>query len=105
MRLTKGFSWEIEKEIKMKNKKEIFSSCCAFGGGYEEVHVLRVECPIDRKLGQRTVQFGEKTREECTCIYSNIFDSGISKCEHYQGIKKVKRNKQDEYKVLCSKIY
>lgn len=43
----------IKKEIE-RWKKEILSSCCAFGNdGTEKVHVLMEDCPIKRKDTER----------------------------------------------------
>ncbi len=87
--------------------KEILSSCCAFGGGTEEVHVLESDCPINRKLGKREVEpffKHEEKRTECTCIYISSFGGGIKPCENYQGVKKVQRNKRTKYKVLCGAL-
>ena len=90
-------------------KKEILSSCCAFGNeGTEEVHVLKTDCPLERQVGQRVVEpmsDYEEYRTECTCVYiSGLRGMVISPCEHYQGIKKVQRNKERKYKVLCSAL-
>ncbi|ASA22601.1 hypothetical protein [Paenibacillus donghaensis] len=90
-------------------KKEIFSSCCAIGGGTEEVHVLKSECPVQREYGSREVEslFGKnkgEKREECTCIYSSEFPGGVRACQNYKGIKKVQRNKKTEWKVFCDAI-
>jgi hypothetical protein len=85
----------------MKDKIEIFSPCCAFGPGVEEVHVLKDECPIKRELGQRKV----RDREEVTCIYTSFFDGVvIPACRHYRGTKKVKRKGVVKYKVNCSAL-
>lgn len=90
----------------MKTKeKEIFSSCCAFGGAFtEEVHVLSSDCPIKREQGARLAESRGIRREECTCIYISSFGGGVPKCEFYEGYKKVTRNKEQKYKVLCSAI-
>ncbi|GAA4879501.1 hypothetical protein GCM10023310_69590 [Paenibacillus vulneris] len=85
-------------------KSEILSSCCAFGAGCEEVHVLRSECPIDREVGRRQVDSFKGISEECTCIYQSNFGNGVARCEFYEGVKKVRRNKSEEYKVLCKKL-
>lgn len=90
-------------------ENEIFSSCCAIGGLTEEVHVLKSECPIKREQGSRKVKnlFGPNKgveREECTCIYISEFSGGVRPCQHYKGIKKVKRNKQDKWKVFCAAL-
>lgn len=85
-------------------KTEILSSCCAFGtDGSEEVHVLKSDCPIQRKEGEREVSnYDGTTQNECTCIYMSPFGGGVKPCEFYNGTKKVKRNKRTEYKVECS---
>jgi len=90
-------------------KNEIFSSCCAFGGMTEEVHVLKSECPIKRELGSREIEniFGEnkgQKREECTCIYISAFGGGVKPCEHYKGTKKVTRNKKPKYLINCAAL-
>lgn len=90
-------------------KKEILSSCCAFGSdGTEEVHVLKADCPLERQVGQRIVEpmsDYEEYRTECTCVYySGIRGYVIEPCEYYKGTKKVQRNKQREYKVLCKAL-
>jgi hypothetical protein len=88
-------------------KNEIFSSCCAIGGGIEEVHVLKSECPIKREEGARVVESsfgrnkGEK-REECTCTYNG--NGGVRPCEYYKGIKQVQRNKRKVWKVFCEAV-
>ncbi len=96
-------------------KKEIISSCCAFGtDGTEDVHVLVEDCPIKREDTQRkrnkylSVPEGMENPVlyECQCIYRSGFHGGhmIKPCVHYQGTKKVQRNKQTKYKVLCAAL-
>jgi hypothetical protein len=84
----------------MKDKpKEILSSCCAFGSGCEEVHANKCECPISRQLGSRT----NGDSEEVTCYYRSPFSGVVvPRCEHYNGILKVKRNGRTEYKIVCA---
>lgn len=83
------------------DKKEIFSSCCAFGKVTEEVHVLQEDCPINREVGKRE----SKGNHEATCVYISVFDGTVvTPCEHYKGIEKVKRNKETKYKVVCDAI-
>jgi hypothetical protein len=102
--------------MKMAKKKEIFSSCCAFGtDGTENVHVLIEDCPIKRELGKRTrtkylsVPEGQENPEltECMCIHrSGLYGGGhmMTPCKHYGGTKKVTRNKRKVYKVSCSAL-
>lgn len=83
-------------------EKEIFSSCCAFGGMTEEVHVLEADCPIKRAEGARRVTSRTGyVRNECTCIYTSSFGGGVKKCEFYKGTKTVKKNGRTEYEVIC----
>lgn len=100
--------------MKTKNK-EILSSCCAFGSdGTENVMVEFKDCPVGRKVGYR-----ERTKhlsvpndmenpiiKECTCIYRSGLHGGhmLPPCEHYEGTKKVQRNKRTKYKVLCGAL-
>ncbi|MHA7967715.1 hypothetical protein ACX93W_26735 [Paenibacillus sp. CAU 1782] len=89
----------------MKKLLEINPSCCAIGGGTEEVHVLESECPINREEGRRVVKpFGdrESERTECTCIYVSAFSGGVKACEHYKGCNKVQRNKRKVWMVFCN---
>lgn len=96
-------------------KNEILSSCCAFGNdGTESVHVLMEDCPMKRKDTERkrnkylAVPKGMENPvlHECMCIYRSGLHGGhmIKPCEHYQGTKKVKRNKKTAYKVLCGAL-
>jgi hypothetical protein len=87
-----------------KNKKEILSSCCAFGGGSQEVYVLKEECPISREEGQRVVRNLREERHECTCVNYSSLGTWVSPCQHYKGIKKVQRKGLTEFQVLCSAL-
>ncbi|MBT2580223.1 hypothetical protein J7E43_23090 [Bacillus sp. ISL-8] len=93
-------------------KKEILSSCCALGNdGTENVYVLMEDCPVKRKDTERKRNKYLATPDgvenpvlhECMCIYRSGSYGGhmVKPCEHYQGIKKVQRNKRTKYKVAC----
>lgn len=74
----------IEQYYGIKISK-IEASCCAIGSGVEEVHVLKENCPIQRKEGQRSC--GNK--EEVTCVYKSIFNGLVTPpCKYYQGCYK-----------------
>lgn len=100
----------------MKSKqKEILSSCCAFGSdGTENVMVVQHDCPIQRTAGYRertkyiAVPEGHENPiiKECACIqFSGSFGGlQLPTCSHYQGTKKVQRDKRTKYKVLCGAL-
>lgn len=88
-------------------KKEILSSCCAYGGNAIEVYVLESECPINRELGKRVQPNFNKdvVVKECNCIYISDFKGEVvPPCKYYNGLKQVKRKKKTEYKVECAAL-
>lgn len=107
---------ESNYDLSLLMKKEIISSCCAFGtDGTEDVHVLVEDCPIKRKDTQRernkylSVPKGRENPvlHECQCIYNSGYYGGvhmIPPCENYKGTKKVKREGRTRYKVLCAAL-
>ena len=99
----------------MPKKTEILSSCCAFGSdGTENVMVEQHDCPIKNMNGYRertkylAVPEGQENPilKECACIqYSGSFGGyQLPTCPHYQGAKKVQRDKRTKYKVLCGAL-
>lgn len=99
----------------MTEKKEILSSCCAFGSdGTENVMVEHHHCPIGSMNGYRertkylAVPEGKENPilKECTCIYFSGSFGGLQlpTCPYYQGVEEVKRKNKTEYKVLCGAL-
>lgn len=99
----------------MAKKKEILSSCCAFGtDGTESVQVPHQECPIGRMVGYRertkylAVPEGTENPivKECSCISFSGYEgrNTLPTCPHYEGTKKVKREGRTKYKVLCGAL-
>lgn len=90
----------VNNNARPKLRKEILSSGCAFNKSidYVEVHVIKGDCPIQRELGARI----EGEHEEVTCICTRRDDPNeVPRCEHYGGIKKVRRKGQEAYTVFC----
>lgn len=99
----------------MTKKKEILSSCCAFGtDGTEDVQVEQKDCPIKSMIGYRertkylAVPEGTENPiiKECSCISFSGFHgrNTLPTCQNYQGSKKVKRDGMTKYKVLCGAL-